>query len=283
MKLVRHAPAILTGVILLLAGAAVLHAHDFWLIPNAFQVQNGAQIEVRGQTSSRFPTSESAVTPERVGEARILSATDDVRIGDLSMSGTSLLIRYRPASPGQRVVAVTLDPRSVRESAEGFRRYLVLEGAPEAMERYDREGKLPIDSITRRYTKYAKTLVEVGTGGTRAFSRIAGHPAEFVPLADPASLSAGDTLPVRFLYDGQPLAHAHVHAGSVQSLASDEAERTVTLETDARGVALVPIDRPGLWNVRALHIVPADEGSGADWDTHWVTLVFGVGSTARGH
>lgn len=276
MKHISHSATILTVATLLFAGAAILEAHDFWLVPNAFQVQDGAQIEVLGQTSSRFPTSEAAVTPERVADARILTATDEARIRDLSVSGTSLMIRHRPGSPGQRIVAVTLQPRSVRESAEGFRRYLTLEGAPEALERYDREGKLPTDSITRRYAKYAKTLVEVGAGGPRAFSRVAGHPAEFVPMADPATLAPGDTLPVRFLYRGQPLAGAHVHAGSVQSLSSDEAERAVTLETDAEGVARVPIERGGLWNVRALHIVPADEGSDADWDTHWVTLVFGV-------
>ena len=264
---------------LLLSMSGSLEAHDFWLIPNAFRIANGAQIEVSGQTSSRFPSSEAAVGPERVADARILSATQEARIRDLAVSGTSLRLRHRPGSAGQRVVAVTLHSRSVRESAEGFRHYLVLEGAPEALERYERQGVLPTDSITRRYTKYAKTLIEVGTGGPRAFSRVSGHPAEFVPLTDPAALAAGDTLPVRLLHRGQPLSGAHVHAGSVPHRSSAEEEMAVTLTTDPDGVVRVPIDRSGLWNVRALHVVPSDPGSGADWDTHWVTLVFGVEAT----
>lgn len=282
MKRLRSSGVLLGCTALLLGSAAVLEGHDFWLVPNAFRVSSGTQLEVRGQTSSRFPTSESAVGPERVADARILSATQEARIRDLAVSATSLRLRYRPASVGQRVVAVTLHPRSVRESAEGFRRYLVLEGAPEALERYEREGILPTDSITRRYAKYAKTLVEVGTGGPRAFSRVAGHPAEFVPLADPAALSAGDTLPVRLLYLGRPLAGVHVHAGSVPDMSSAEDERVVTLTTDRDGVVRMPVDRPGLWNVRALHVVPSDPGSGADWDTHWVTFVFGVEDTRSG-
>jgi ketosteroid isomerase-like protein len=277
----RRCFTILLGSSVLLMGiTSLLQGHDFWLVPNAFHVPDGAEIEVLGQTSSRFPTSEAAVAPTRVADARIISAADEVRIDDLSVSGTSLRIRHRPRAPGQRIVAVTLHPVSVRESAEGFRRYLVLEGAPEALERYEREGILPTDSITRRYTKYAKALVEVGAGGPRAFSRIAGHPAEFVPLADPAALSAGDTFAVRLLYRGQPLSGVHVHAGSVTAPSSPQDERVVTLTTDAAGVARVPIDRSGLWNVRALHVVPAAAGSGADWDTHWVTLVFGVGGDA---
>lgn len=267
---------LLSAAALLLAGATALDAHDFWLVPDAFRVAAGAQIEVRGQTSSRFPTSEAAVAPERIAAARIYSAGGVDQLGDVGTSGSSLLIRHRPRDAGQRVIAVALHPHSVRESAEGFRRYLVLEGAPEALRRYEREGKLPEDSITRRYTKYAKTLVEVGSDGPRSFSRIVGHTAEFVPLRDPAALSAGDTLPVRLLYRGEPLGGAHIHAGSVPGLADDAEEQVVSLDADANGVVRVPIDRAGLWNVRAIHIVPADAGSGADWDTHWVTLVFGV-------
>jgi hypothetical protein len=35
-----------------------------------------------------------------------------------------------------------------------------------------------------------------------------------------------------------------------------------------------PIVRGGLWNVRTIHIVQADAGSGADWDAHWASAVF---------
>jgi uncharacterized GH25 family protein len=268
---------VLGSAALLLSATTVLEGHDFWLVPNAFRIAGGVQVEVHGQTSSRFPSSEAAVALERVADARILSATEEARIRDLSVHGTSLRLRHRPrAAAGQRLVAVSLHPSSTRTSAEGFRRYLIAEGAPEALERYEREGLLPADSITRRWTKYAKTLVEVGSGGARVFSRVVGHPAEFVPLSDPAGLAAGDTLRVRLLYRGQPLGGVHVHAGSVPSLSSTERERAITLTTDSLGVALVPIDRRGIWNVRAIHVVPADQDSGADWDTHWVTLVFAV-------
>lgn len=275
------APAV---AVLVLCVATTLTAHDFWLVPDAFQVAPGGWIEVSGQTSSRFPTSEAAVALDRVADARVLDATGEARIADLSHAGRSLRIRHRPTSPGQKVVALSLHPRSVRESAEGFRRYLVLEGAPEALERYEREGRLPTaDSVTRRYAKYAKTLVEVGRGGPRAFDRVAGYPLELVPLRDPSALRAGDTLAVRLLYRGRPLAGARVHADGVPMEAGvlsgvdAPGAKEAAVETDGDGVARVPVTSGGLWNVRTLHIVPADAGSGADWDTHWATLVFGVG------
>ena len=277
---------ILTGLATLFM-TALAEAHDFWLVPNAFTAAPGEQIEIRGQTSSRFPTSESAVATDRVASAHLLGASSAQRIDDLSTSETSLVLRHRPTTAGQRVVAVELFPRSMRESAASFRRYLELEGAPEALARVDREGLLRgRDSVTRRYAKYAKTVVEIGTNGPRAFSRIAGHPLEFIPQADPARLRAGDTLRVRLLYHGQPLVGIRVHSDVVDSAGSPPAATgatpgtgaasasTTDYVTDADGLIRVPITRAGLWNVRTIHIVQADAASGADWDAHWATLVF---------
>lgn len=260
--------------------APSLFAHDFWLVPNAFRFAPGETIEIRGQTSSRFPTSEAAVDPARVADARVLGARGEERIAELATAGNSLLLRHASSQAGQRIVAVSLHPRAVRESAEGFRRYLELEGAPEALERYGAAGLLPDDSITRRYAKYAKAIVEVGEAGPRAYERLAGYPLEFVPLEDPAALSPGAVLRVRVLYRGEPLAGARVHAGSV---VGDQQPVERDYEADAHGIIRVPIDRFGLWNVRGIHIVPAGPGSGADWDTHWGSLVFkvdGAGATA---
>lgn len=279
-------PALAAGALLIAASA---QAHDFWLTPDAFALAAGGEMRVRGQTSSRFPTSESAVALDRVAEARLLSATGNERIRDMSHAGNSLVLSHRPATRGQRVVAVKLYPRSIRESAAGFRRYLELEGAPEALARVDREGLLRgRDSVTRRYAKYAKMIVEVGRGGPRAFSRAAGHPLEFIPLADPSALDAGDTLQLRILYRGRPLAGARAHAGYVAAKPHAPPGDTAAvapdlhLVADVNGVIRVPVGRGELWNVRMIHVAVADAGSGADWDTHWATLVFYVGGPPSG-
>lgn len=265
-----------------LATADALTAHDFWLVPNAFQIGVGETLTVLGQTSSRFPTTESAVATDRVADARLIGATDETRISDLSVADKSLRLSARPSAPGQYIVAASLHWRSMRESAASFRRYLQLEGAPAALERIDREGLLTgRDSLTRRYAKYAKTLVQVGNGGGRAFSRMAGHPLEFRPESDPAALRPSDTLAVRLLFQGRPLADARVHAGAVRWSAGatvhDSAHAVapdVEIRSDANGVIRIPIMTGGLWNVRTIQIVQSPSGAGADWDAHWATLVF---------
>ena len=246
---------------------ATLSAHDFWIVPIGFEVSAGTSLEVLGQTSTTFPTTLSAVTPERVAEARLLSSSADERLSDLSVSGKSLLLRHRPTVAGQRVVAVALVTRTSRSTAAGLKRYIALEGAPELAERYDREGHFAHpDSITQQTTKYAKTIVEVGRGGPRAFSRAAGHALEFVPITEPSSIRVGDTLAIRLLFHGEPLAATHLHAGAAPEAALRDSAaiakdwKDVALVTNEDGVARIPIDRAGLWNVRTLHAPP---GSGA--------------------
>lgn len=270
------------ALVLLLGASLIAEAHDFWLVPDAFQVADGSALAVRGQTSSRFPTSEAAVALDRIAAARILGAQGEERITQLSLSGTSLLLQHKPASAGQYTVAVALRPRSVRESAASFRRYLELEGAPQALATIEREGLLRgRDSVTRRYAKYAKTLVQVGRGGPRAFARVAGDPLEFVATTDPSAHRVGDTLLVRLLYRGQPLPGISVHAGVVawptdaSARASDGgASEHLRLTSDPQGVVRLPLTHEGMWNVRTIHVVRAEPDAGADWDTHWATLVF---------
>lgn len=266
-----------SGAAILAAGtAAIASAHDFWLVPNAFRLEVGQQLTVFGRTSSSFPGSISAVAVDRVADARVLSA-DTVRfVAGLDIDGRSLRIRHSPEHAGQHVIAVRIHPRHVPESAESFRRYLDLEGAPEALARFERAGLMPTDSILRSYAKYAKTIVEVGSGGPRAFDLSAGHPLEFVPLADPDLLRVGDSLSIALLYGGRPLPNAPVRAGVAGSIGDPAPRFDTDLLTDVSGAVTLAVHEAGIWNVRSLLVVPATEPAKADWEAHWATLVFRV-------
>lgn len=257
-------------------GSGALLAHDFWIVPNAFMIAAGSPIEIRGQTGISFPTSVSAVAANRVVDARVIGSGGSEPLGGFTQSGTSLLVSHRPRGNGQHVIAIALAGRTTRQSAEGFRRYLELEGAADLVERYSRSGELPKDSISMRSTKHAKTVVEVGSRGPRAFAALAGHPLEIVPVSDPGRASAGSTASFRILFRGAPLGAAHVHAGGDRTVRDTTPELSLT--ANANGVVSVPVDRNGLWNVRTAHAVPSTRGSGADWDVYWATFVFRAGS-----
>ena len=272
--------SVAVSILLLLVFSVPVLSHDFWLVPNAFRVAVGEDLVVRGQTSSEFPTSLSAVTVDRVASARLVTAQGERSIQRLDVEGESLRLTHRPTEAGQGVVAVAIHPRDIPESPESFRDYLRLEGAPEALARYERMGILPTDSIVRRYAKYAKLLVQVGDGGARSYDALVDHPLEFVPLSDPSDVEPGETVRMRMLFRGAPVPHARGHASVAESHTAETAYHGAEFETDDSGEFDIHIAGDGLWNVRALWIVPAPSGSGADWDVHWATLVWGTGDIA---
>ena len=271
--------ATLAGVGILVAEAS---AHDFWIIPSAFQIGQSETLEVLGQTSTRFPSSLSAVATPRVADARLIGATGTTRITELSQRGTSLLLRSRPTTPGQYLVAVALTPTPARSSGAAFRRWLELEGAPGEAARLERLGAFEgADSVTRRTLKTAKTIAQVGTGGARMFGQPAGQPLEFILGADPSGLRVGDTLTVRMMYDGHQVAGGEAHAGAADWPIAEGATvpepQDVHLKASEQGVLRLPITRGGVWNVRGIHVAPGASGTPREWDVHWATLVFQVG------
>ncbi|CAN5909385.1 hypothetical protein BH11GEM1_BH11GEM1_09440 [soil metagenome] len=268
--------AALTLVLTLAVGARSANAHDFWLVPDAFQVAEGASLRVRGQAGTHFPDSESAVPVDRIADARILSAEGEARLTDFTISAKSLVIAHRPSGAGERVIAMSLQVRTQRQSAAGFKRYLTLEGAPNVLARYERNGTQPADSITMHTAKYAKTLVQIGAGGASAFARPAGQALEFMPLEKLSALRPGDTAHVRVLFRGKPLAQPLVHAGRARSAGADTPDSDVTTLGGGDGIVAIPIVRGGLWNLRTGFAAPLAGGGPGEWEVAWATFVFRI-------
>ena len=270
--------------------ASAISAHDFWLVPNGLAFAPGGVLEVLGQSGTKFPTSDGATQPAQVAEARIVSASGDERITDLSVNGKSLLLKHKPARAGQNIVALALTSRTARTTPDRLKRYLALEGAAELAERYDREVAFPkMDSVTQVSAKYAKMVVEIGANGPRAFDKLMGHALEIVPLQDPARLRAGDTLSVRLLFHGKPVGNVHLKAGSAPAgaVTADSASRAAmtprtdqSIVTGSNGVAKLSIGASGLWNVRVLYAASMS-GMSEHWESYFATLVFSVNEAGK--
>lgn len=262
---------------LTLAAASALSAHDFFLIPGAIPFKADADVEILAQSSSRFPTSVGAIALARVTRAVMIGAEGERNITDMSIRGTSLVLRSRPSGRGQRLVAVDLIPRSARQTPAEMLRWIKLEGAADAADRIQRGTALDgLDSVTRTDTKHAKTIIDVGRGGSRMFSRSSGQMIEFIPLRDPAKLRAGDTLRARLEFKGAALPGISVHASvPAPEDTAKKAEPDLELVTDASGVVSLPVRKTGLWLIRTIHVIEISRGN---WETHWASLVFRAGS-----
>ena len=50
----------------------------------------------------------------------------------------------------------------------------------------------------------------------------------------------------------------------------------VSARSDSDGRVRLRLSGAGMWLIKAVHMVPAPQGSGADWSSDWASLTFEV-------
>ena len=258
----------LASVLLVLTCATLSHAHDLWLIPDASPTP-GKPVLIRANSGMDFPNSEHA--PDVTTYKRRVVLPDGTE-GTLDAAGKdekSGLLRFTPARPGVYVAAVETKPRVLKMAAVDFNAYLVSDGLPHVYRLRSKENALDQPAV-ERYSKSPKVLLRVGDGPGDP-CRVLGLPLEIVPLRDPFTRKAGDTLGVRVLFQGKPLADANLgwdHPG-------DGDPPSGTVRTNAKGEALVPVAQAGLMTIRLTHMT-RPKVKDYEWESFWTTLTFRI-------
>lgn len=255
-------------------------AHDFWIIPDIFTAPNDAALHFSGRAGTRFPAG-TAVQPNRVADARLIGASSQTKITEMSVEGTSLRLHQKPPAAGQYIVAVTLTSNPTRSTAAGMLRFLKGEGGAAEAGRLEHENALAgQDSLVYHATSYAEAIVEVGRGGPRAFATSSGLPLEFVPVNDPSHLHEGDTLHVKVVGLGKSIPNVGIFAGPAADTsagaAGGGANTSLSLLADNAGVVHLPLTKAGAWNLRAAYVSKGPGGAANEWTISRTTYVFGV-------
>jgi len=124
-----------------------------------------------------------------------------------------------------------------------------------------------------RYSRFLKSLIQVGDKRTPTFGKRVGLRFEIVPLANPYSLKIGDELNVQILFEGKPLVGRTLFADN----RDDGSIARQRLTTDKDGLVRIKLDRKGVWLVRLVFMQRCSKNcEGADWESFWGSLSFGV-------
>jgi nickel transport protein len=106
---------------------------------------------------------------------------------------------------------------------------------------------------------------------------VLGHDLEIVPLSDPAATRPGQTLRLRVLFQGKPLAGAEVERGDGTTAVPEK--DIPRFATDREGIAAVPIVNSGPHLMVIDHkVAPSATPDQANTDLFNATLWFSVGS-----
>lgn len=259
--------------------ASTALAHDTWIIPDlvAFAANTTMHFNVR-QGGTKFPAG-TAVPAERIVDARIIGASSSAKITDMAVQGTSLQLHHKPAAAGQYLIVIGLAPRVFRETPAGVMRFLKAEGGSLEAARLERANTFAgLDSVIFTHVGYAATIAEIGTGGPRAFGKPAGIRLEFVPVNDPSHVHVGDTLHVKMLGNGSPVAGIGIElaTGLDSAAAATTSVTRAPFTADANGVVHIPLDKAGPVMLRSAYVSRKAGGAPREWDVSRTTFVFNV-------
>lgn len=266
----------LGGAAATLLCTSLLSAHDLFIKLDTWFLPPNAAVTVR-VLNGTFGKSENWISRDRVADISVVSPAGRARIDTTrwSASADSLtsLLAIRTGGAGTYVIGASTRARDLHLEAADFNEYLKVDGVPDVLAARTRDGELG-KAAWERYAKHVKAIVQVGDARTDGYATVLGYPAEIVPLANPYTLSAGGSLRVRALVNGQPVANQLVIAGG-EGRHGVIADRP--LRTAGDGTVAVPISESGRWFIKFINMVRVTgQQEELDYVSQWATLTFEV-------
>ncbi|MES2948114.1 MAG: DUF4198 domain-containing protein [Pseudomonadota bacterium] len=264
-------------------GVGPLQAHEFWFTPIASPQAKGSTVALPLEVGELF-----------TGDAAGFSIPTTQALRHYSAQSQAQDLRpFLPPHTPRAEVALALDtagthlfaydstPRRITLDAHRFHAYLHDEGLDMVKTQRDEAGTTNQPG-RERYRRHVKALVAVdpepSTNQTPdpTYATQTGQRLEILPLQDPLTQAPGDVLPLKIVFDKQPLAGAlvkawHKHKGQLLMIRAT---------TSAQGLVAFDLPYAGDWMLSVVHMIPAvasgDEEEGADWDSFWGNLSFHV-------
>ena len=257
---------------LLLVSATLLLAHDLFLKLETYFVPPNASIRV-AVLNGTFSQSEGPVTPDRLLDLSLVGPVQRRALARTAWkpSGDSTWLTVQTGAAGTYVIGASLSPRQIALTADEFNSYLREDGIPDILNARTLNGELGV-AVRERYQKHVKAVLQVGDTRTEAYAAVLGYPAEIIPLSNPYAAKIGDTLAVRALVDGKPIASQMLLSGGErdgQAIAENWAR------SDTAGVARFALTEAGKWYIKFIRMVPVS-GDSVNYESKWATLTFEV-------
>lgn len=243
----RRAGAAATFIV---AAAAIVAAHDFWLEPSSFHPKVGSIVQVHLRVGDHFTGEPIGRNDERIEKFMVVGPSGERPVVGRNGGDPAGLVRID--QPGIWILAYRGRPSRVELAAPAFEQYLREEGLEYIID--DRAARGESRTAGRElFSRSVKSLMRAGDGSLDGFDRVLGMSLELVPERPPWDLT-DSRLPVRLLADGKPLEGALI-VSMRKGAAGAKAEMGSQVRSDADGRATVEVG-PGTWMIKAVRMQP---------------------------
>lgn len=258
-------------VVVLLFAAAPLFAHDLYLRGNPLILSKPGDSTISMVLAEAFPGQPIQWRADKTSLFKVTGPTGDHLLSPTEKAANPVV---NFSTEGTYVLAWTSTPSYIKIDSSEFNPYIEEEGYSKPIEL---RKQLHQESMPGRekYTRYLKTLVQVGVKQSDQYKEVLGFPIELIPLSNPYSLHSGSAMKVRLLFQGKPLAGHRIMA-TYDSFSKEHDAYAQTVTTDSNGEAEIQINKPGLWMVRSNEMLPLEGDGEADWQSFWANFTFQV-------
>ncbi|MGH9946100.1 MAG: DUF4198 domain-containing protein [Pyrinomonadaceae bacterium] len=248
-------------------------AHDLFLKPDSYFAKINQKVSISVMNGT-FQESEGAVNFARVTDVSVVSpsgARTNPKETDFTKNETTAFLNFVPTEAGNYVVGISTMWRENTLKAAAFNEYLPAEGIPDILENRKRDGELDKDA-TYRYSKYVKTILQVGDKRTDSYKTSLGYAVEMLPQSNPYNVKVGRTIEIACLKDGKPLVGQTVVTGNEADgkLATEKSVRS-----DEKGIIKIKLDRAGKWYAKFINMVKVADPK-LNYESKWATLTFEI-------
>lgn len=248
-------------------------AHEFWIYPKDHQVQPGDLIQAALLVGQGFEGNSQPFLPPKF--RRFDVAMGNSLVAAPGRAGDRPALKMRTSDEGLLVVIhETTDTVLTWDEYERFVGFVEHKDAEWTLAEHDKRG-LSREGIREVYSRYAKSLIAVGHG--RGEDRAFGLETEIVALENPYTDNMGDGFTVRVLYRGKPRSGEQVE---IYDRAPDETVTVTTTQTNADGVAVVPVKPGHRYMLDSVVLREPSAAMAAErnvvWESLWANLTFAV-------
>jgi len=258
-------PAALALLVALAAPRA--YGHDFWIEPARFRPDPGSALTLPVYVGQDFKGESVVFLPDLYERYVYVGPGGERPVAGVPGDDAG---RIPAVEPGLTVVGYrSIRDRVTFDTPGEFAAYLEKEGMERiAASKKRQPAGRPISEI---YSRAAKALIQAGPVREKPADRRLGFRMELIAERNPYALRPGEPLPLTLVYENRPLEGALVIA-----FAKDRPREKLRARTDGHGRVRLALDRPGVWVVTSVHMVPAPPRTDADWESTWASLTFEV-------
>jgi uncharacterized GH25 family protein len=231
-------------------------AHMFWLNVNDDTPKAGEPVQVEIGFGHKFPQDEE-IKGERLGSVQVVGPNgQEVPLKKISITRYDFV----PPAAGVYMISAQVVPGFVTRTPQGMK-LQTKKGVPDA-------------NFCFHFDMAAKTFVSVGQP-KQGFDRSVQNTLDIMPLKNLNILKGGETLPVKVIFQGKPIAGAEVKFTYDGWPDPDKPFATLG-KTDAKGEIQVKLDKPGRWLLIATHKTPYPNQEECDENMYSSSLTFNV-------